>query len=313
MSGSQKPSQVLHLVANSRSGKGAGSTLHELAQKVCDELGARLIHYDTSGEGQLEAQAEIAVRDAEKDGGIVVAAGGDGTIRGVAQKAFKRKVKFAVVGCGTFNFFARNNGIPEDLEEALRLALTGDVRPVRLGRINDEVFLINASLGLYAKAIREREQRTSRYGRNRLVVIISTIRSLMSKHRLLDVELATGNEVTRHRTPMIFIGNNALQLRDLAFDVAKCMKKNMLAVVMLKPLTRKETARVVLRGIMKTIEKEEKVESFCVDKLTIHTRKLHQTVALDGEMFQMVSPLHVEAVPDALQMVLPKKAKEDPT
>lgn len=303
--------KILHLVANSRSGKGAGSTLHELAQKICDELGARLVHYDTTGEGQLEAQAEVAVRAAEKDGGVVVAAGGDGTIRGVAQKAFKRPVKFAVVGCGTFNFFARNHGVPEDLEQALRLAVTGEAQPVRLGRINGEVFLINASLGLYAKAIREREQRTSRYGRNRFVVILSTVRSMMSKHRLLDVELATGNQVTRHRTPMIFIGNNALQLRDLAFDVARCMKNNMLAVVMLKPLTKHETLRVVLRGIMKTIEKEEKVESFCVDTLTIHTRKLHQTVALDGEMFKMVSPLHVEAVPNALQMIMPPMSKPD--
>lgn len=302
----QKP-KSLHLIANSRSGKGLGETLHELAKKVCAEVGAQFVEYDTSAEGALEAEAKRAVDAAEKDGGVVVAAGGDGTIRGVAQIARGRKVKFAAVPCGTFNFFARNHNVPEDLTEALRLALNGEARSVRLGEINGEVFLINASLGLYAKAIQDREKRTSRYGRNRLVVILSTMTSFLSKHRLLDVQLSSENQTQNFKTPMIFIGNNALQLRDLAFDVAKCMKKNMLAVVMLKPLTKLEIARVLARGIMKTIEKEERVDSFCVDELTIHTRKLHQTVALDGEMFKMISPLHVKAVPDALMMMLPPK------
>jgi diacylglycerol kinase family enzyme len=307
----QKPKK-LHLIANSRSGKGYGETLHEIAKQICSELGVEFVEYDTSAEGALEAEAKRAVDAAEKDGGVVVAAGGDGTIRGVAQIAKGRAVKFAVVACGTFNFFARNHAIPDDHAEAVRVALTGEPRPVRLGEINGEVFLINASLGLYAKAIQDREKRTSRYGRNRAVVIASTFASFLSKHRLLDVQMSSENVTKNLKTPMIFIGNNALQLRDLAFDVAKCMKKNMLAVVTLKPLTKPEIARVFWRGIMKTIEKEERVDSFCVDELTIHTRKLHQTVALDGEMFKMISPLHVKAVPNALMMMLPPKETAAP-
>lgn len=297
----------LHLIANSRSGKGAGETLHEIAKEICTELGVEFVQYDTSAEGALEAQAKKAVDAAENDGGVVVAAGGDGTIRGVAQIARGRNVKFAVVPVGTFNFFARNHQIPEDFADAFRIAIGGELKPVRLGEINGEIFLINASLGLYAKAIREREQRTSRFGRNRLVAVISTMMSFLSTHRLLNVQMSSGNKTQSFKTPMIFIGNNALQLRDLAFDVAECMKKNMLAVVMLKPLTKPETLRVLARGITKTIEKEERIESFCVDELTIHTRKLHQTVALDGEMFKMISPLHVKAIPEALNMMLPAK------
>ena len=148
----------LHLIANSRSGKGAGETLHEIAKEICTELGVEFVQYDTSAEGALEAQAKKAVDAAENDGGVVVAAGGDGTIRGVAQIARGRNVKFAVVPVGTFNFFARNHQIPEDFADAFRIAIGGELKPVRLGEINGEIFLINASLGLYAKAIREREQ-----------------------------------------------------------------------------------------------------------------------------------------------------------
>lgn len=297
----------LHLIANTRSGRGIGAKLPEIAQKICDEFSADLVCYDTSVEGAFEKEIGKAVAAASKDGGVVVAAGGDGTIRGVAQQAAGQPVDFGVVPVGTFNFFARNHQIPEDPEEAFRLIFTGEVRTVRLGQVNDEIFLINASLGLYAKAIREREQSTDRFGRHRFVVIVSTIVSFFRRHRLLNVDLVTGTEKRNMRTPMIFIGNNALQLRDLKMDVARCMKKDLLAVVTLKPLRKMEMGRVLFRGLTKTIEKEENVDSFCVDSLTIHTSKAMQMVALDGEIFHLKSPLKVQALPNILRMVLPPK------
>lgn len=304
--------QRLHLLANERSGKGAGGTLHEIAQRVCDELGAELIRYPLTSPRDLEAQSRLAVAAALKDGDIVAAAGGDGTIRGVAEAAHGKGVRFAVIPCGTFNFFARTHNIPEDHEAAFRLALTGETRPVRLGEVNGRIFLINASLGLYAKAIQEREMRTSRWGRNRLVVILSTFASILAGHRNLEVELATGPDRERLRTPMIFIGNNALQLRNLAMDVARCMKIDMLAVVMMQPISKWETVRVLLRGIFHTLEKDEKLNSFCVDSLTIHTKTRHHTIALDGEMLKTTSPLNVKALHGALNMVLPPKAEATP-
>ena len=292
-----------HLIANKKSGRGAGASLPDLARQICAAHGTELVEYDTSE--NFEGQIEKAVAAAKKDGGTVIAAGGDGTIRSVAQKAHSQDVRFAVVSCGTFNFFARNHRIPEDPAEALALAITGSTRPVRLGEMNGEVFLINASLGLYAKAIRERERHTKRFGRLRIVAILSTIVSMLSKHRLLTVDLLTGKETRTLLTPMIFIGNNALQLRDLKMEVARCMKLDLLAVVLMRPLTKLEVLRVIFRGFFRTIEEEDRIDSFCVDHIVIHTRKPRQTVALDGEMFEMSSPLKIQALPQTLNMVLP--------
>ena len=185
--------------------------------------------------------------------------------------------------------------------------LTGSPRPVRLGQVNGEVFLINASLGLYVKAIKERESNTSVFGRNRLVAVISTVRTMLSEHLALKVDLVTKGEIVTLKTPMIFIGNNALQLRNLALDVARCMKADLLAVVILKRVSKLETLRILFRGIFKTLENEKRMESFCVDELTIHTRKAYHTVALDGELFHMQAPLRVIAMPEILNLVLPPK------
>lgn len=294
-----------HLIANSKSGKGKGQSLAEEAQTICTELGYELILYDTSE--NFDDQIKAAAQRAEQDGGVVIAAGGDGTIRAVAQEAAGKNVRFAAVPIGTFNFFARTHKIPEDHLQALRLALTAETRPVRLGEVNGHIFLVNASLGLYAKAIREREKRTSRFGRNRLVVIISTILSLLDLHRLLKVELVVDGQVKQLRTPMIFIGNNALQLRDLSMSVARCMKLDLLAMVMMKPLTKMEVLRIIWRGLTKTLEDDQKLETFCTEEVTIYTRHASHEIALDGEIFRVTSPLKVRALPKILNLALPPK------
>jgi diacylglycerol kinase family enzyme len=119
--------------------------------------------------------------------------------------------------------------------------------------------------------------------------------------------MVTATERTRLDTMTVFIGNNALQLRDLALDVARCMKRDLLAVAVLKPVSRWGMLRILWRGIVKTLERDERLETFCVDSLTIKLPKRRMTVALDGEMFTMTSPLQVEAVPKVLSMRLPPK------
>lgn len=294
-----------HLIANVKSGRGLGAEIPELAQKVADELGVQLVIHAANTPEEFPAMIKRAVQSAVEDRGVVIAAGGDGTIRGVAQEAAHRDVTFAVVGIGTFNFFARGHRIPEDPEAALRLALTGRTRAVRLGEVNGHVFLINASLGRYAKSIREREQNTKIFGRRRIVAVLSTLRSLLRRDRLLHARLIVDGKPHVERTPMIFVGNNALQLRDLAFDVSRCMRRDLLAVVTMKPVGSLEMLHIFWRGITKTIEREENVESYCAAELEIETRRQSMDVALDGEIFHLRSPFRITALPAALRMVVP--------
>lgn len=304
------PARSLHLLANNRSGRGRGSELADIAQKICDEHGVTLVRYDTTGDGALEKKTDEAISAARKNpNDIVVAAGGDGTLRLVAEKVFAAQVTFAVVPCGTFNFFARANQIPEDHAEAIRLAVTGKPQPVRLGEINQRIFLINASLGLYAKSIEEREESTDRFGRARSIVILSTIKTLLKRHRLLHVTFQSAKGAQEFRTPMIFIGNNALQLRNVALPVAACMKEHKLALVLLKPVRGLEMARVILRGIAKTLRNEERLHQFCVGELRIIGKRKHEHVALDGEMFEMKSPFDIRSLPAAIQMIKPPAAE----
>ncbi|WP_241153762.1 diacylglycerol/lipid kinase family protein [Nocardioides pantholopis] len=71
----------------------------------------------------------------------IVVAGGDGSLHAVVSALHRRNdlagAVLALLPLGTGNDFARGNGIPLDLEDAARVILDGDVRPLDL--ILDEV------------------------------------------------------------------------------------------------------------------------------------------------------------------------------
>jgi diacylglycerol kinase family enzyme len=279
----------LHLLVNTRSGKGLGDSLPRIAKRLCDERQVKLVLYTVEHPGDLDRVAEEAANAARQDGGVLVAGGGDGTLRTVAEHARatpqRSAAKFAAIPCGTFNFFARAHNIPEDPEEALKNALDGEPREARLGEINGKIFLINSSLGLYTRVIKERESAAHRYGRRRIVVILSSLRSLFLGHKdLLEIELSTDQTSQKLRTPMIFIGNNALQLSNLSMTVAGCMKKDFLAVLAMHPLRLIDVGAILVRGFMRTIDDAKRLSSFCVDSLTIRTFRRRNEVALDGSL-----------------------------
>ena len=102
--------------------------------------------------------ARGAVKQAMARGGAVVAAGGDGTINAVAQAAHDAGCLMGVLPQGTFNYFGRTHGIPAETTEATRALLNSCAEPVQVGLVNDHVFLVNASLGLYPPMLEDREE-----------------------------------------------------------------------------------------------------------------------------------------------------------
>lgn len=67
--------------------------------------------------------------------------------------------------------------------------LTAAIRPIQVGRVNDQIFLVNASVGLYPELLEDREQYRRRFGRNRLVAVWSALMSLTHTHRQLLLEI----------------------------------------------------------------------------------------------------------------------------
>lgn len=105
-----------------------------------------------------------AARQALGEGAnMVIASGGDGTVRAVAEALRGTGVPLAVAPQGTGNLLARNIGMPlGNLDVAVRAAFQGENRAIDLGVItitradeteNEHVFLVLAGMGLDARTI----------------------------------------------------------------------------------------------------------------------------------------------------------------
>jgi len=119
------------------------------------------IWFSTTEEDPGQGVTSVAIRRGAK---VVLAAGGDGTVRAVAEALRGSGVAMAVVSAGTGNLLARNLDLPTgNIRDSVDIAFSGCDRALDLGMVgivrdNDDheehAFLVMAGLGLDAKMIR---------------------------------------------------------------------------------------------------------------------------------------------------------------
>lgn len=85
-------------------------------------------------------------------GDIVAVGGGDGTINAVLDAVIANKVVLIPIPLGTANDFARTLTLPDDLIDAARASIHGQIRMLDVGRVNDHSFINAASIGVPADA-----------------------------------------------------------------------------------------------------------------------------------------------------------------
>lgn len=270
----------------------AGGRIGELLFARPDEL-ARVAH---------QAAATAGARHA-----AVVAVGGDGTISSVAQAVHAEGCVMGVLPQGTFNYFARTHGISTDLAVALQALLRAVPVPVQVGLINDRVFLVNASLGLYPELLQDREAYTRRFGRNRLVALWATVTTLLGTHRQLRLRIERGTTTREVKTPTLFVGNNRLQLEQVGLQEAPALDQGCIAAVMLRPIGALAMLGLLLRGAIGTLGEAGTVESFDFHRMVVKPRlawgRRGVKVAADGEVSWMGAPLEFRVSPRPLYLL----------
>jgi diacylglycerol kinase family enzyme len=257
--------------------------------------------------------AEVAQRAASKaveTHGAVIASGGDGTLAATAQAVLPTGQPFGIVPNGTFNYFGRAQEVPDDIEAAMRIVLDPELRQVQAGTVNDRVFLVNASLGLYPRLLHDRERFTHQYGRHRLVAMAAGVVSLLHEHGQLLLDIEADGKQRMIRTPTLFVGNNHLQLERVGLPEAQEVKEHRLAAIMMKPVSSKKLLWLALRGALGQLGDDDRVINFSFSRLTVNSihgaRGRRVEVATDGERTWMRTPLKFAVAPKPLLLLSPK-------
>ena len=234
---------------------------------------------------------------------VIVAAGGDGTVNAVAQIAVALKIPLAVLPLGTFNHFAKDLGLPQDLEQAANIAVSGDSIAVDYCTVNGRIFLNNSSLGLYPAAVERRNKIKHLVGKW-LAMVLSTIRTIASvdtyklKLQLEDVEMT-------FRTPFVFVGNNSYEYNKLGFTNRNSLTSGKLFVYVVRSNKLTSLLLTTVRVFFGRKKTDENYMKMTEKKVSMYCDSKQLYVSVDGEIITMKSPLIYEIHPSGLTVCVP--------
>jgi diacylglycerol kinase family enzyme len=255
----------------------------------------------TSGK-QMIATARSALRNGAA---LVVAGGGDGTINAVASVMAGSGVPFGILPLGTLNHFAKDLGIPLQLEEAVRVLASGRPKPVDVGEVNGQIFLNNSGLGLYPDIVHEREKQESRLGRGKWHAAFRATLAALWRYSILSIRLVVDGRRFARRTPFVFIGNNEYQMRGLAIGGRERLDAGKLSLYVAQHPGRLGLLRFALRALRGTLAQARDFDVLLADEMEITARRTRLRVATDGEVTLMSTPLRYRIWPGALTVIVP--------
>lgn len=310
------PASPLLFVINAASGSNQVEAKRQAIEQAL-QAGGRTGELLFCQPGELEQVARQAAARALASRTAVVAVGGDGTLNSVAQAAHALGCPMGVIAQGTFNYFARTHALPVEPAEATRVLLASQPMPVQVAAVNDRVFLVNASLGLYPDLLEDRERYKSRFGRSRWVALWAAFFTLMGTQRRLNLRITHGGKVREVRTLTLFVGNNRLQLEQVGVSpdarMAGTLGAGSVAAVMLRPIGTLAMFRLLLRGALGTLGEDDSVERFEFSQLVVRPSLGHGRrrlkIAYDGEVKWMRGPLLFQVLPEPLYLLKPAELK----
>ena len=294
-------SRAVTCILNDSAGSHRAAEARRLIARVAAEHGGEaciLLSLDGSA-------LPILAGKARSEGALVVAGGGDGTIGTIAAALVDTNIALGILPMGTRNHFAKDLGIPLDLESAVRTLFTGRIDRVDVAEVNGRVFVNNSSIGIYPQMARERN-RERRRGRSGWPALARAAAHLLERSPMLhvDVDVDQGRRLSSD-TPLVFVGNNRYAIEGLLLGSRASLRRGALWVCVAPGCDRFRLLGLALRGLLGRVHDSD-LSTFDTVEAWVRLHRDFVEVATDGEVNVMRVPLHYRIRPAALRVVVPQ-------
>lgn len=281
----------------------SGGTAQGLGDRCASDVQAAFDAAGLAVDVQMLAGDRIAPAAAKLgDRALVVVGGGDGTLGSAAGELAKGSAALGILPLGTRNHLARDLGIPADLSEAAKVIAARQVRRIDLARINDRVFVNNASIGAYPELVQERDRHHAPKWLATMPATLSVLRRLRHHRFKLGIDGAE----RRIATPLLFVGNNLYRLEAGHLGERPALDDGLLSVFAVGPGRRRDLLGFAIRTLLGRADPERDFAAMGeTAALTVAGHPHHIAVALDGEVVRLPMPLRFSIQPRALQVVAP--------
>ncbi|MEY9851848.1 diacylglycerol kinase (ATP) [Leifsonia sp. EB41] len=278
---------------------------------------------DDPGTGQTRQALEQGVD-------VVIAAGGDGTVRTVAEELRGGDTALALLPSGTGNLLARNLSLTlDDVEHALDTAFDGADRAIdvglaelRDGRDGTErrAFLVMAGLGIDAKMIAETDDDLK--AKAGWIAYVEAMGRVLRDKNVLRVRYQLdGGRPHTLRAHTVIVGNCGSLQADILLLPDAAVDDGILDIVVLRPESIMGWARIVVKifwenGVLRRTsvgrrlmrdDREVHAMNYLKGKEFVLTSSRPEQVELDGDLFGEVSSMRVRVDPGALRVRVPRE------
>lgn len=289
------------LIVNPVSGTRSKRGLEELVAAGLEKNGIALTTVYTEGAGDASRFATQAAADGF---GMVISAGGDGTVNEIAGALSHTDTALGILPLGSGNGFARSLGIPQDAEDALKVIIEGNAIECDRGVVNRLPFYCTFGVGFDA-AVSEKFASMKRRGR--ITYVRSVFREFLN-YRSQAYALSIGGSVLTEKAFLIAVcnapqyGNNAYiapnaKLSDGLLDITVIHSGSPLSAVMV--------GVDLLTGYL---DRNTQIETFRVSAATI-TRLHSGPVHIDGDPLTLGTNLEITCEPASLKVYAPEKSE----
>ena len=263
----------------------------ELSFVPCETLG--------EAAGRLLQRARPGEIDA------IVVGGGDGTVRTVAGVLAGTGIPLGVLPLGTLNHFAKDLGIPQELEAAAAVIATGATRAIDVAEVNGAIFINNSSIGIYPYMVLDRERRRATEGRQKWTAMVLAFLRVLRHFPRRRLRVIAEGSTKPYRTPCLFIGNNQYSTDLFALGKRERLDRGELWLYIVKQRRPLAFLWLALRVALGRLEQANDLEMMQVVAAEIRTHASRVPVALDGEVETLRPPLRYRARPGALHVLAP--------
>ncbi|HAZ45387.1 MAG TPA: lipid kinase [Cyanobacteria bacterium UBA11369] len=256
---------------------------------------------------------ELAKRAIARNVEAVIASGGDGTLSAVAAALVGTNIPLGVIPRGTANAFASALGLPDTIEAACEIILSGATRQVDAADCNGKPMVLLAGIGFEAETV----EKADREAKNRFglwAYILAGFKQLQEMEAF-EVEIETEDRIITVNAVAVTVANAAPATSILAQGPAGVIFDDGLLDLTVVAPANVAGAIAASYHLFRTALSGNPTNRDDIGYLRAKRCKITanppQKVVLDGEIVG-TTPLEVECIPSGLTILVPPVTVELP-
>jgi diacylglycerol kinase family enzyme len=249
--------------------------------------------------------AELANRAVADGADVIGMAGGDGSQALVATVAMQHDVAHVCVPAGTLNHFALDLGLDrDDIVGALDAFTDGVERRIDLARVNERIFVNNASLGVYAQVVQSNAYRDAKLGTWRRMLP----EMLGPRATSMDLQFEGPDASAWADAALVVVSNNPYQLRHVSgAGTRPRLDTGQLGILATRVRGARDLARLATLATLGQSQRFRGLREWSCPEFEVRSGA-SVAVGLDGEALLLAPPLRFASLPGALRVRVPQHA-----